>query len=82
MTRAGRDLGLTTREFDLLLALAEHVGQVLSRAQLLAQVWGYAWEVDSNSVDVFVGYLRKKMEAAGEPRLLHTVRGVGFVLRP
>jgi two-component system response regulator PrrA len=82
VTRAGRDLGLTTREFDLLLALAEHVGQVLSRAQLLAQVWGYTWEVDSNSVDVFVGYLRKKMEAAGEPRLLHTVRGVGFVLRP
>ena len=82
VTRAGRDLRLTTREFDLLLALAEHSGQVLSRAQLLAQVWGYTWEVDSNSVDVLVGYLRKKMEAAGEQRLLQTVRGVGFVLRP
>jgi DNA-binding response OmpR family regulator len=81
-TRAGRDLELTTREFDLLLAFAEHAGQVLSRTQLLEQVWGYTWEVDSNSVDVFVGYLRKKMEALGEPRLLHTVRAVGFVLRP
>jgi two-component system response regulator PrrA len=78
-TRSGRDLDLTTREFDLLHALASHAGQVLSRPQLLAQVWGYTWEVDSNSVDVFVGYLRRKM---GEPRLLHTVRAVGYVLRP
>jgi two-component system, OmpR family, response regulator PrrA len=78
-TRAGRDLELSTREFDLLLVFARHAGQVLSRAQLLEQVWGYTWEVDSNSVDVFVGYLRRKM---GEPRLLHTVRAVGFVLRP
>jgi DNA-binding response OmpR family regulator len=81
VTRAGRDLELTTREFDLVLALAEHAGQVLSRAQLLEQVWGYTWEVESNSVDVFVGYVRRKMEAGGQPRLLHTVRGVGFVLR-
>jgi DNA-binding response OmpR family regulator len=80
--RRGRDLDLTTREFDLLLALARHCGQVLSRIQLLEQVWGYTWEVDSNVVDVFVGYLRKKLEAAGEPRILNTVRGVGFVLRP
>jgi len=80
-TRAGRDLDLTTREFDLLVALARHPGQVLSRGQLLAQVWGYTWEVDSNVVDVFIGYLRKKLEAGGEPRTLHTVRGVGFVLR-
>lgn len=82
VTRAGREFELTAREFDLLLALAEHAGQVLSRQQLLEQVWGYTWEVESNSVDVFVGYLRRKMEAAGEPRLLHTVRAVGFVLRP
>jgi DNA-binding response OmpR family regulator len=81
-SRGGRELKLTTREFDLLLVLAEHAGRVLSRDQLLEQVWGYTWEVESNSVDVFVGYLRKKMEALGEPRLLHTVRGVGFVLRP
>jgi two-component system response regulator PrrA len=79
-TRGGRDLQLTTREFDLLLVLAQHAGQVLSRNQLLAQVWGYTWDVDSNVVDVFVGYLRKKLEAGGEPRILQTVRGVGFVL--
>lgn len=78
VTRAGRDLGLTTREFDLVLALARHTGQVLTRQQLLEQVWGYTWRVENNSVDVFVGYVRKKM---GEPRLLHTVRAVGFVLR-
>src|SRR5882757_1797365 len=81
-TRAGRDLELTAREFDLLFVLADHSGLVLSRAQLLEQVWGYTWEVESNAVDVFVGYLRRKMEAEGESRLLHTVRSVGFVLRP
>jgi DNA-binding response OmpR family regulator len=79
--RRGRQLELTSREFDLLLALARHSGQVLTRGQLLEQVWGYTWEVESNVVDVFVGYLRKKLESAGEHRVLHTVRGVGFVLR-
>ena len=80
-TRGGRDLELTTREFDLLLAFAHHPGQVLSRTQLLEHVWGYTWDIDTNVVDVFVGYLRKKLEAEGESRLLQTVRGVGFVLR-
>jgi two-component system response regulator PrrA len=79
--RNGRDLGLTTREFDLLLVFGRHPGQVLNRDQLLTQVWGYTWDVDTNVVDVFVGYLRRKLEATGEPRLLQTVRGVGFVLR-
>jgi DNA-binding response OmpR family regulator len=80
-TRGARELGLTTREFDLLLALARRPGQVLTRGQLLEQVWGYTWEVESNVVDVFIGYLRKKLESAGGSRVLHTVRGVGFVLR-
>ncbi|MHA6758302.1 response regulator transcription factor [Streptacidiphilus sp. PAMC 29251] len=80
-TRSGRDLNLTTREFDLLLALAHRPGQVLGRTQLLEQVWGYTWEVDTNVVDVFIGYLRKKLEADGDTRILQTVRGVGFVLR-
>jgi DNA-binding response OmpR family regulator len=80
--RADRDLELTRREFELLLELALHAGIVLSRGQLLERVWGYYFEVDSNVVDVFVGYLRRKLEASGEPRILHTVRGVGFVLRP
>lgn len=81
VSRAGRDLELTTREFDLVHALAVHAGQVLTRAQLLEQVWGYTWEVESNAVDVFVGYVRRKMEANGRARLIQTVRGVGFVLR-
>jgi hypothetical protein len=63
---------LTAREFDLLLVLARHAGQVLSRVQLLERVWGYTWEVDTNVVDVFVGYLRRKLEADGASRLLHT----------
>jgi DNA-binding response OmpR family regulator len=83
VTRRGeREIELTRREFDLLEALARNAGIVLSRAQLLEQVWGYDFEVDSNVVDVFVGYLRRKLEADSEPRLIQTVRGVGFVLRP
>jgi DNA-binding response OmpR family regulator len=82
VTRAGRDLDLTAREFDLLLTFARHPQQVLSRNQLLELVWGYTWEVDSNVVDVFVGYLRRKLEADGHTRTLATVRGAGFVFRP
>jgi DNA-binding response OmpR family regulator len=79
--RGGRDLGLTRREFDLLEAFARHPGQVLGREQLLDIVWGCTATLQTNVVDVFVGYLRRKMEAAGEPRVLMTVRGVGWVLR-
>ena len=76
-----RALVLTRREFDLLAALARHPGRVRSREQLLSTVWGYDFAVDSNVVDVFIGYLRRKLEAGGEPRLIHTVRGVGFMVR-
>jgi len=62
--------------------LAQHATVVLSRQRLLELVWGYDFEVDTNVVDVFVGYLRRKLESDATPRLLHTVRGVGFVLRP
>jgi two-component system response regulator PrrA len=72
-------LELTRREFDLLLALASHPGLVLSRHRLLEMVWGYDFEVDTNVVDVFVGYVRRKLAAAGLPGLISTVRGVGFV---
>ena len=82
VSRGGHELDLTAREFDLLLAFARHPRQVLSRNQLLELVWGYTWEVDSNVVDVFVGYLRRKLEADGQPRVLATVRGAGFVFRP
>ena len=79
--RAGRHVELTRREFELLEELARHRNVVLSRGQLLESVWGYDFEVDGNVVDVFVGYLRRKLEADGEARMIHTVRGVGFVLR-
>ncbi|MDH6279787.1 response regulator transcription factor [Prescottella agglutinans] len=77
----GHRIELTKREFDLLGVLAENSGIVLSRVQLLRQVWGYDFDADTNVVDVFVTYLRKKLETNGLPRVLHTVRGVGFVLR-
>jgi DNA-binding response OmpR family regulator len=79
--RGERAIELTGREFELLETLARHAGIVMSRRQLLEQVWGYTFEVDSNVVDQFVSYLRRKLEAGGEPRVVHTVRGVGFVLR-
>ena len=77
----GRDLGLTRRELALLETLARNPGVTLSRGRLLELVWGYDFAADTNVVDVFIGYLRRKLEAGGAPRLLHTVRGVGFVLR-
>jgi DNA-binding response OmpR family regulator len=80
--RAGRELDLTGREFSLLVTLARHPGIVLTRDQLLELVWGYPSDVQTNVVDVFVGYLRRKLEADGAARIVHTVRGVGFVLRP
>jgi two-component system response regulator PrrA len=76
-----REIELTKREFELLAILARNSGVVLSRERLLELVWGYDFVADTNVVDVFVGYLRRKLEASGSPRLLHTVRGVGFVLR-
>jgi two-component system response regulator PrrA len=79
---AGFEVDLTRREFHLLETLTRNQGIVMSRERLLELVWGYDFEVNTNVVDVFVGYLRRKLEAAGEPRIIHTVRGVGFVLRP
>lgn len=78
---AGRPVDLTKREFEVLALLAEHIGVVLDREQILSAVWGYDFPTDTNVVDVFVSYLRRKLEANGVPRVIHTVRGVGFVLR-
>ncbi|MFF2041470.1 response regulator [Kitasatospora sp. NPDC058170] len=77
----GGELHLTRREFELLAQFARNTGIVLSRELLLERVWGYDFEVRSDAVDTFVSYLRRKLEADGRPRLLHTVRGVGFILR-
>jgi two-component system response regulator MprA len=79
--RAGRPVELTALEFDLLHHFLRHPRQVLRRAQLMDAVWGGGSPLTSNVVDVYVGYLRGKLEAGGEPRLLHTVRGVGYALR-
>ncbi|AYG78194.1 Response regulator MprA [Streptomyces hundungensis] len=79
--RDGHPLDLTRREYALLEVLARNAGLVLSRDQLLERVWGYDVDVRTDAVDTFVSYLRRKLEAGGAPRLVHTVRGVGFVLR-
>ncbi|MFE7094819.1 response regulator transcription factor [Streptomyces erythrochromogenes] len=81
VTRAGRPVELTRTEFTLLEMFLAHPRQVLTREQILKTVWGFDFEPSSNSLDVYVMYLRRKTEAGGEPRLVHTVRGVGYVLR-
>ena len=79
--RADRLFTLTRIEFDLLELLLRHPRQVLTREIILDRVWGYSFDSGTNSLAVYVGYLRRKTEAGDEPRLLHTVRGVGYVLR-
>ncbi|MEK9637224.1 MAG: response regulator transcription factor, partial [Acidimicrobiaceae bacterium] len=81
VTRQGRVLDLSRTEFDLLEVLVRNAGVVLSRDQLYDAVWDGALETDSKTLDVYVGYLRKKLEADGATRLLHTVRGMGYVAR-
>jgi two-component system, OmpR family, response regulator MprA len=79
--RGRRAIELTRTEFSLLELFLHHPRQVLTRSQIFERVWGYDFGESSNSLEVYVGYLRRKLEAAGEPRLLQTVRGVGYVLR-
>jgi two-component system response regulator MprA len=79
--RGGRDVQLTRTEFELLAVLMQHPRRVLSRELILDEVWGYDFPTSANSLEVYVGYLRRKTEGGGEPRLIHTVRGVGYVLR-
>ncbi len=74
-------LTLTPTEFELLSCFLLHPRQVLERAQILNTVWGYDFGGDDNVLEVYIGYLRKKLESGGHPRLIHTVRGVGYVLR-
>jgi DNA-binding response OmpR family regulator len=82
VTRGGERLTLTRREFDLLECLLRHPGQVLDRATLLAEVWGYDFLGGSNVVDVYIRYLRAKLDAPERPPLIETVRGIGYALRP
>jgi two-component system, OmpR family, response regulator MprA len=80
-SRGPRRLELSRTEFQLLALFLEHPRQVLTRSQIFERVWGYDFGSSSNSLGVYMGYLRRKTELDGEPRLLHTVRGVGYVLR-
>jgi len=79
--RGDRSISLTRTEFNLLELLLRHPKQVLTRQQILEDVWGYDFPTTANSLEVYVGYLRRKTEAEGEHRLIHTVRGVGYTLR-
>jgi hypothetical protein len=79
--RGGRELNLTVTEFRLLEFLLRHPRQVLPRGMIFDRVWGFDLAATSNSLTVYIGYLRRKTEAGGEPRLIHTVRGIGYVLR-
>ena len=81
VTRGGRDIDLTKTEFDLLELLMVNEGLVLSRSQIYDRIWGYDFGTSSKSLDVYIGYLRRKTEEEGESRLIQTVRGVGYVLR-
>jgi len=79
--RGSRPITLTRTEFSLLELLMRHPRQVLTRGRILEEVWGYDFPTSGNALEVYVGYLRRKTEATGEPRLIHTVRGVGYALR-
>jgi two-component system response regulator MprA len=79
--RGERPIDLTAKEYELLELFLQHPRQVLTREVIYDRVWGYDFGGESNIIEVYVRYLRQKTEASGEPRLLHTVRGVGYVLR-
>jgi two-component system response regulator MprA len=81
VTRAGRQIDLTRTEFALLEMFLRRPRRVLDRSFILEEVWGYDFPTTANSLEVYVGYLRRKTEAEGESRLIHTVRGVGYVLK-
>ena len=79
--RGERPISLTRTEFSLLEMLIANPRRVLTRSRILEEVWGFDFPTSGNALEVYVGYLRRKTEAEGEPRLIHTVRGVGYVLR-
>ena len=81
-SRNGREIELTKTEFDLLELLVRNEGVVLDQSTIYERIWGYDFGPDSKNLAVYIGYLRRKTEIDGESRLVHTVRGVGYVLRP
>ncbi|MDT0449116.1 response regulator transcription factor [Streptomyces hesseae] len=80
--RGERELDLTKTEFDVLELLLSHAGAVLGRSRMYERIWGFDFDTTSRSLDVYIGYLRQKTEQGGEPRLIHTVRNVGYTIRP
>jgi two-component system response regulator MprA len=81
VTRGKRDIELTLREFDLLLLLARNAGKVLDRNTIFERVWGYTFDVESDTIKVYIRYLRRKLNAEDEPDLIHAIRGVGYMLK-
>ncbi len=81
VTRGGNHISLTRTEFALMQAFMENPRRILERNTLLNEVWGFEFPATANSLEVYIGYLRRKTEAGGAPRLIHTIRGVGYVLR-
>ena len=79
VSRGGRRISLTRTEFALLQVFMEHPNHVLERGWLLNEVWGFDFPTTANSLEVYIGYLRRKTEQEGEPRLIHTIRGVGYL---
>lgn len=79
--RGERRVELTTREYDLLEFLVRHAGQVVSKEAIFERVWGYTFDIDSDAVKVYISYLRSKLSKDGEQNLIHTVRGIGYVLK-
>ena len=80
-TRGTRRIALTAREYSLLDYFMRHAGRLLTRPMIAEHVWGLDFDAESNIIDVYIGYLRRKIDAPGEARLLHTVRGSGYVLK-
>ena len=81
VSRDGRAIELTNKEYALLELLLRHPGNVYTRTAILESVWGYDFDAGSNVLEVYMNFLRKKIDAGGSKKLLHTVRGVGYVLR-
>lgn len=79
--RGSRTITLTNKEYELLALFLRHPRQVLTREAIMDEIWGYDYSGESNVLEVYIGYLRQKLEAGGEPRLIHTVRGAGYTLR-
>ena len=81
ITRGSREIELTSREYDLLLFLARNAGKVMDRNTIFERVWGYSFDVESDTIKVYIRYLRRKLNAEGEKDLIHAVRGVGYMLK-